>query len=76
MTVAGGDIEALLLAIRSGGVAAVQRLIDEPLRRVSARTGPEIVQGTPLDAANESGTHQDNVIGWLREQGACSQNDG
>ncbi|MGH9298938.1 MAG: ankyrin repeat domain-containing protein, partial [Acidimicrobiales bacterium] len=33
---------------------------------------PDYAQGTPLDAANGLGTRQENVIGWLREQGASS----
>jgi len=33
---------------------------------------PDYAQGTPLDAAKSLGTCQDNVIGWLEEQGARS----
>jgi hypothetical protein len=33
---------------------------------------PEYASGTPLDAASGSGTRQENVISWLREQGAHS----
>ncbi len=33
---------------------------------------PEYASGTPLDAASGSGTRQENVISWLREQGARS----
>jgi len=33
---------------------------------------PDYAKGTPLDAASGRGTRQDNVIGWLREQGAHS----
>jgi hypothetical protein len=33
---------------------------------------PHYAQGTPLDAANGLGTRQENVIGWLRDQGARS----
>jgi uncharacterized protein len=33
---------------------------------------PDYAQGTPLDAADGLGTRQENVISWLREQGARS----
>jgi ankyrin repeat protein len=33
---------------------------------------PEYAQGTPLDAASSPGTRQENVLTWLREQGAAS----
>ena len=33
---------------------------------------PDYAKGTPLDAANGLGTRQENVISWLREQGARS----
>src|SRR5208282_5846526 len=33
---------------------------------------PEYAKGTPLDAAGGLGTRQDNVISWLRDQGAQS----
>jgi len=33
---------------------------------------PDYAEGTPLDAAGGLGTRQDNVITWLREQGARS----
>jgi hypothetical protein len=31
---------------------------------------PDYAQGTPLDAAHQLGTQQQNVISWLRERGA------
>ena len=31
---------------------------------------PDYAQGTPLDAAQQRGTQQENVITWLRERGA------
>ena len=31
---------------------------------------PEYAEGTPLDAASSLGTRQENVLTWLREQGA------
>ena len=33
---------------------------------------PEYAEGTPLDAARSLGTRQENVLTWLREQGASS----
>ncbi|HXJ27197.1 MAG TPA: ankyrin repeat domain-containing protein [Streptosporangiaceae bacterium] len=33
---------------------------------------PDYAHGTPLDAAGGLGTHQENVIGWLKEKGAHS----
>jgi ankyrin repeat protein len=33
---------------------------------------PDYGRGTPLDAAQQRGTQQQNVIGWLRERGAQS----
>ncbi len=33
---------------------------------------PEYARETPLDAANSVGTRRDNVVSWLREQGADS----
>jgi uncharacterized protein len=33
---------------------------------------PDYADGTPLDAASGQGTRQENVISWLREQGARS----
>lgn len=33
---------------------------------------PDYAEGTPLDAASSLGTRQENVLTWLREQGASS----
>jgi hypothetical protein len=33
---------------------------------------PDYAEGTPLDAAGGHGTRQENVITWLRAQGAAS----
>jgi ankyrin repeat protein len=33
---------------------------------------PDYAEGTPLDAARSLGTRQENVLSWLREQGAAS----
>jgi uncharacterized protein len=35
---------------------------------------PEYAEGSPLDAARQRSTRQDNVIEWLRERGATSAN--
>jgi ankyrin repeat protein len=35
---------------------------------------PDYAEGTPLDAAGSLGTRQENVLTWLREQGATSAN--
>ena len=38
---------------------------------------PEYAKGTPLDAATGEGTQRQNLVGWLREQGARSaESDG
>jgi uncharacterized protein len=36
---------------------------------------PDYAQGTALDAANGVGTRRENVISWLREQGAHSSHE-
>jgi len=33
---------------------------------------PDYAHGTPLDAAQQFGTQQQNIVGWLRDQGARS----
>jgi hypothetical protein len=37
---------------------------------------PDYAGGTPLDAATGQDTQRKNVIGWLRERGARSEQDG
>jgi ankyrin repeat protein len=37
---------------------------------------PEYAQGTPLEAANGDGTQRQNLIGWLRERGAITTDQG
>jgi uncharacterized protein len=50
-----------------------RRAADQLLSRGADLTwGPDYAQGTPLDAATGLGTRQENVITWLREQGARS----
>jgi hypothetical protein len=54
--------------------AAGQRRAAEYLLARGADLGwvPEYAEGTPLDAASSLGTRQENVLTWLREQGATS----
>lgn len=54
--------------------AAGQRRAAEHLlaRGASLDWVPTYAHGTPLDAASSPGTRQENVIAWLREQGASS----
>jgi hypothetical protein len=54
--------------------AAGQRRAAEHLLASGASLGwvPAYAHGTPLDAASSPGTRQENVIAWLREQGASS----
>jgi hypothetical protein len=54
--------------------AAGQRRAAEHLLASGASLGwvPAYAHGTPLDAASSPGTRQENVITWLREQGAPS----
>jgi hypothetical protein len=54
--------------------AAGQRRAAELLHNRGADLNwvPDYAKGTPLDAAGGLGTRQDNVIGWLRGQGARS----
>ena len=54
--------------------AAGQRRAAELLHNRGADLNwvPDYAKGTPLDAAGGLGTRQDNVINWLRDQGAQS----
>ncbi len=54
--------------------AAGQRRAAEYLlsRGADLNWEPDYAQGTPLDAASGLGTRHENVISWLREQGARS----
>jgi len=54
--------------------AAGQRRAEELLynRGADLNWVPDYAKGTPLDAAGGLGTRQDNVIRWLRDQGAQS----
>ena len=54
--------------------AGGQRRAAERLLRAGADLAwvPDYAEGTPLDAATGRGARQENVIGWLRSQGARS----
>jgi hypothetical protein len=54
--------------------AAAQRRTAELLlsRGADLNWEPDYARGTPLDAASNRGTRQENVIGWLTSQGARS----
>ncbi len=54
----------------SGG----QRRAAEQLLAAGAELNwvPDYAKGTPLDATSSPGTRQDNLIGWLKDQGARS----
>jgi uncharacterized protein len=58
--------------------AAGQRRTAEHLlaRGADLNWVPDYARGTPLDAATGLGTRQENVITWLREQGAGSADNG
>jgi hypothetical protein len=64
------DLSQAFWHASSGG----QRRAAERLLAAGAELNwvPEYAKGTPLDAAHGLGTRQDNVIGWLKEQGARS----
>jgi hypothetical protein len=55
--------------------SAGQRRAAEHLLAVGADLDwvPDYAEGSPLDAASNRGTRRENLIGWLREQGARSQ---
>lgn len=55
--------------------SAGQRRVAEYLLAHGAELNwvPDYAEGTPLDAASSRGTRQDNLIGWLREQGATTK---
>jgi ankyrin repeat protein len=57
--------------------AAGQRRAAERLLAAGADLNwePDYARGTPLDTAGGLGTRQENVIGWLKEQGAHSADD-
>src|ERR1700722_5393834 len=69
----GAEPEALSQAFWHA-CAAGQRRAAELLHNRGADLNwvPDYAKGTPLDAAGGLGTRQDNVIGWLRGQGARS----
>jgi uncharacterized protein len=67
----GADIEALSQAFWHACNAG-QRRTAEFLLGEGANLNwiPDYAQGTPLDAAQQLGTQQQNVVTWLRERGA------
>jgi hypothetical protein len=69
----GDDPEAVSQAFWHA-CAAGQRRAAELLHKRGADLNwvPDYAKGTPLDAAGGLGTRQENVISWLRDQGAKS----
>jgi hypothetical protein len=67
---AAGDVSQAFWHACAGG----QRRAAEYLlaRGADLSWVPEYAEGTPLDAASSLGTRQENVLTWLREQGATS----
>ena len=67
---AAGDVSQAFWHACAGG----QRRAAEYLlaRGADLSWVPDYAEGTPLDAASSPGTRQDNVLTWLREQGATS----
>jgi ankyrin repeat protein len=53
--------------------AGAQRRAAEQLLDLGADVNfvPDYASGTPLDAATSVGTRRENVVGWLRQRGAC-----
>jgi uncharacterized protein len=61
--------QAFWHACAGGQRRAAERLL---LSGADLNWEPEYAHGTPLDAASGLGTRQENVLTWLREQGAQS----
>jgi ankyrin repeat protein len=68
---AGGEevSQAFWHACAGGQRRAAEYLL---ARGASLNWEPDYAQGTPLDAAISAGTQRENVVTWLREQGAAS----
>jgi hypothetical protein len=67
---AAGDVsQAFWHACAGGQRRAAEHLL---ARGADLSWVPEYAEGTPLDAASGVGTRQENVLTWLREQGATS----
>ena len=75
--VAGQDVDKLSQAFwhacNGGQRRAAEYLLD---RGADLDWRPEYAHGTPLDAARQLGTQQQNVISWLGERGASSADQG
>jgi hypothetical protein len=69
----GTEHEALSQAFWHACAAGQRRAAESLLNRgADLNWVPDYAKGTPLDAAGGLGTRQNNVIGWLRDQGAQS----
>lgn len=69
----GAEPEALSQAFWHACAAGQRRAAELLLNRGAALNWvPDYAKGTPLDAACGLGTRQNNVISWLRDQGAGS----
>ena len=69
----GTDSEALSQAFWHACAAGQRRAAELLLNRgADLNWVPDYAKGTPLDAAGGLGTRQNNVISWLRDQGAQS----
>ena len=69
----GTEPEALSQAFWHACAAGRRRAAELLLNRgADLNWVPDYAKGTPLDAASGLGTRQDNVISWLRDQGAQS----
>lgn len=64
--------QAFWHACTGGQRRAAEYLLD---RGADLNWVPGNAQGTPLDAAHGLGTRQENVISWLRDRGARSEDD-
>ncbi|HEY1279602.1 MAG TPA: ankyrin repeat domain-containing protein [Acidimicrobiales bacterium] len=62
-----GVSQAFWHACNAGQRRAAEFLLDAG---ANVNWVPDYAQGTPLDAAQQRGTQQENVITWLRERGA------
>ena len=69
----GAEREAVSQAFWHACAAGQRRTAELLLNRgADLNWVPTYAKGTPLDAAGGRGTRQENVINWLRDQGARS----
>ena len=69
----GSEPEAVSQAFWHACAAGQRRAAELLLNRgADLNWVPDYAKGTPLDAASGLGTRRNNVIGWLRDQGAQS----